>query len=67
LSAIIVEQHALKVLAMTDQAVILERGRIVYRARSDALRSDTAALESFLGAGGGTRPNVMHSELNSSV
>jgi branched-chain amino acid transport system ATP-binding protein len=67
LSGIIVEQHASKILAMTDQAVILERGRIVYRARSDALRFDTATLESFLGVGGGTRPNVMHSELNSRV
>jgi branched-chain amino acid transport system ATP-binding protein len=67
LSGIIVEQHALKVLAMTDQVVILDRGRIVYRARSDALRSDPATLESFLGVGRGSRPNAMHSELNSSL
>jgi len=49
LSAIIVEQNARKVLGMTDVAVILQRGSIVYRGSSAALRADSAALETYLG------------------
>jgi branched-chain amino acid transport system ATP-binding protein len=48
-SAIVVEQNALKILAVTDRALILERGTIVHEAESAALRADRAALESFLG------------------
>ena len=49
LAAIIVEQNARKILAMTDRAAILERGRVVYEAASDALLADRAALERLLG------------------
>ena len=49
LSGIIVEQHAHKVLAMTDDAVILERGAIVHAAPSAELGADTATLARYLG------------------
>ena len=49
LSAIIVEQNARKVLGMTDSAVILQRGSVVHRGSSAALREDRAVLETYLG------------------
>jgi branched-chain amino acid transport system ATP-binding protein len=49
LSAIIVEQHAQKILGMTDQAVILDRGTIVHAAASRALIDDPSPLELHLG------------------
>jgi branched-chain amino acid transport system ATP-binding protein len=49
LAAIIVEQHAQKILPITDRALILERGRIVHQAASPALLADSAPLERFLG------------------
>jgi len=49
LSAIIVEQHAQKILPITDRAVILERGRIVHQDASATLLADRAPLERFLG------------------
>jgi branched-chain amino acid transport system ATP-binding protein len=49
LAAIIVEQNARKILAMTDRAAILERGRVVYEAASEALLADRAVLERLLG------------------
>jgi branched-chain amino acid transport system ATP-binding protein len=49
LSAIIVEQHAQKILPITDRAVILDRGRIVHQDTSVALLMDPAPLERFLG------------------
>jgi branched-chain amino acid transport system ATP-binding protein len=49
LAAIIVEQNARKILAMTDRAAILERGSVVYQGNSQALRADGALLETFLG------------------
>ncbi len=52
MAAIIVEQHAHKVLGMTDQAIILERGRIALAADSATLLRDAAALEQHLGVGG---------------
>jgi branched-chain amino acid transport system ATP-binding protein len=48
-SGIIVEQHAHKILDMTDQAVILERGTIVHQGASAALKADAATLEHHLG------------------
>ena len=54
LSAIIVEQNARKVLGMTDCAVILQRGSVVYRGSSSALRADSAALETHLGVAAST-------------
>ena len=49
LSAIIVEQHAQKVLPITDRAVILDRGRIVHQDATAALLADSAPLERLLG------------------
>jgi branched-chain amino acid transport system ATP-binding protein len=55
LSAIIVEQNARKVLAMTDRAAILERGALVFEGESARLREDRAALETWLGVADGAR------------
>ena len=52
MAAIIVEQHAQKILGVTDHAVILERGTIVHRAGSATLRQDAATLERYLGVAG---------------
>jgi branched-chain amino acid transport system ATP-binding protein len=52
LAAIIVEQNARKVLAMTDRAAIIERGTIVHEAPSAALAADRGALERYLGVKG---------------
>ena len=52
MSAIIVEQHAQKILRVTDEAVILERGAIAHRANSAALLQDGAALDRYLGVAG---------------
>ena len=49
LSMIVVEQHAQRLLGITHQAVILERGRVVWRGASVALAADTATLETYLG------------------
>ncbi len=49
LAAIIVEQNARKILAMTDRAAILDRGTIVHTAPSAALAADRATLERYLG------------------
>ena len=46
--AIIVEQHADKVLAITDDAIVLERGRIAHRAESAALLADERTLHRYL-------------------
>jgi branched-chain amino acid transport system ATP-binding protein len=49
LAAIIVEQNARKILAMTDQVAILERGNIVHQGESRSLLADRARLEAHLG------------------
>jgi branched-chain amino acid transport system ATP-binding protein len=46
---ILVEQHAEVALSLTDQAVVLERGSIVHRARSQDLLKDQAALDRLIG------------------
>ena len=51
MTGIIVEQHAHKILPITDQAVVLERGRIVYSGDSTQLLSDATLLERHLGVG----------------
>jgi branched-chain amino acid transport system ATP-binding protein len=52
LSAIVVEQHARKVLEITDQAIILERGSIVHAASSIDLLHRPDELDAHLGVGG---------------
>ena len=46
---ILIEQHAATALALTENAVILERGRIVHRARSAELMADASTLERLIG------------------
>jgi branched-chain amino acid transport system ATP-binding protein len=48
LSAILIEQNPRLILPMTHHAVVLDRGRIVHRARSDALARDPSTLERLL-------------------
>ena len=48
-AAILVEQNAKKILAVTDRAIILERGAVVHAADSATLAADRAALERHLG------------------
>ncbi len=52
LAMIVVEQKAQKILSFADEAIILERGRIVHRASGEALLADRAVLEARLGAVG---------------
>jgi branched-chain amino acid transport system ATP-binding protein len=49
LSGIIVEQHARKILGLTDDAIILERGRIVHGAPSLDLLNDRTTIDRHLG------------------
>ncbi len=49
LSAIVVEQHPHMVLGVTDDAIVLDRGGIAYRASSEALLADPAPLDAWLG------------------
>ena len=48
MSAIVVEQNPARVLAITDKAVILERGTVVHAAASSELERDEATLERYL-------------------
>jgi branched-chain amino acid transport system ATP-binding protein len=49
MSAILVEQNAKKILGVTDNAIIIERGCVVHTAASAALAADRTALETHLG------------------
>ena len=49
MTIILVEQHAEATLEMTDEAVILERGRVVHRAHSKDLLADQATLDRYIG------------------
>ena len=51
MSVILVEQHAQQILPLTQQALVLERGRAVYSGSSDALRADRSQLDKWLGVG----------------
>jgi branched-chain amino acid transport system ATP-binding protein len=51
LTMIVIEQHAAKVLAITERAVLLERGRIVHDGPSAGLVADPAPLSRHLGVG----------------
>jgi branched-chain amino acid transport system ATP-binding protein len=48
LSAVIVEQNPRAILGITQHAVVLDRGRVVHRGTSEALRADPATLERLL-------------------
>jgi len=49
LPSIVVEQHPHMVLGVTDDAIVLDRGSIAYRATSEALRNDPTPLDAWLG------------------
>jgi branched-chain amino acid transport system ATP-binding protein len=49
LSVILVEQHAEQALQLTDNAIVLERGRIVYQGPSRQLLQDKETLNSTVG------------------
>jgi branched-chain amino acid transport system ATP-binding protein len=49
LPSIVVEQHPHMVLGVTDDAIVLDRGSIAYRAESEALLADPAPLDTWLG------------------
>ncbi|MFD0668400.1 ABC transporter ATP-binding protein [Ramlibacter sp. MAHUQ-53] len=49
LSAIIVEQHPQAILAISDSAVVLDRGTIVHRGTARELREDLALVDRLLG------------------
>ncbi len=49
LATVIVEQHAQKILGLTDAAIVLERGRIAWQGASRDLLADSAILEFHLG------------------
>ena len=51
MAGIVIEQHAKKILALTDDAIVLERGRIVLAESSDTLLREPARLERHLGLG----------------
>ena len=46
---VLVEQHAEIALALTEQAILLERGRIVHRAPSAELMRDSTTLDRYIG------------------
>ena len=52
LSCVVIEQHAKKILGVTDEAIILERGMIVHAAESSRLAADTVTLDRYLGVTG---------------
>src|SRR4051794_19972648 len=56
LSAVVVEQHAQKILGVPDNAVILDRGTIVHAGSSRSLIEDPAALEQHLGVTAKKKP-----------
>ena len=48
---ILVEQHAHQILPLTRQALVLERGRVVYSGESQVLRRDRSQLDRWLSVG----------------
>ncbi|MBI3524281.1 MAG: ABC transporter ATP-binding protein [Betaproteobacteria bacterium] len=51
MAVILVEQHARQILPLTRQALVLERGRVVFSGDSEVLRNNPAQLEKWLGVG----------------
>jgi branched-chain amino acid transport system ATP-binding protein len=51
MAGIVIEQHAKKILALTDDAIVLERGRVVLAESSETLLREPARLERHLGLG----------------
>jgi branched-chain amino acid transport system ATP-binding protein len=51
MAVILVEQHAHQILPLTRQALVLERGRVVFSGESEALMKDRSQLDKWLGVG----------------
>jgi branched-chain amino acid transport system ATP-binding protein len=49
LSTLVVDRNVQQVLAHTDQAVVMEKGRIVLAGESAALAADAASMARYLG------------------
>jgi branched-chain amino acid transport system ATP-binding protein len=49
MASILVEQHADIALALTQEAIVIERGTIAHRARSAAFAQDAETLERYVG------------------
>jgi branched-chain amino acid transport system ATP-binding protein len=49
IAMVLVEQHTDLALSLTDEALVIERGAIVHRARSDDFARDSATLERYVG------------------
>ncbi len=60
MATIVVEQHARKILKVTDKAIILDRGAIVYAGDSRTLREDAGALEQHMGVTQRGKANTQH-------
>jgi branched-chain amino acid transport system ATP-binding protein len=52
MTILFVEQRLESALAFADDVIILERGRIVWSGKPDALREDADVLERYIGVGG---------------
>ena len=53
LSIVLVEQHTRLALEFTEQAIVLDRGRVVYEGTSRTLLDQPGLLDSLIGVGGG--------------
>lgn len=51
LACVVVEQHPVLALSMTNRTIVLERGTVVHAGASDALGADTTLLHRLLGVG----------------
>jgi branched-chain amino acid transport system ATP-binding protein len=49
MSILLVEQHARLALSLTDQAIVLDRGKVVDHGPSRALEGDAETLHRLLG------------------
>jgi len=49
MAVILVEQHARQILPLTQQALVLERGKSVYQGPAQTLLDDSALLDTWLG------------------
>ena len=49
LASVVVEQHPVLTLAMTDEVIVLERGKVIHQGTSQALAADPALLDRMLG------------------
>jgi branched-chain amino acid transport system ATP-binding protein len=49
MATLLVEQHTEVALSLTQEAVVIERGNIVHRARSAEFARDAGTLERYVG------------------